>query len=36
MVAGSCGRAFQGIWKDTSAGALPNAPDVPFTLRKLR
>ena len=36
MVAGSCGRAFQGIWKDTSAGAPPNAPDVPFTLRQLR
>ena len=36
MIQGSCGRAFQGIWKDTSASAPPNAPDVPFTLRKLR
>ncbi len=36
MVAGSCGRVFQGIWKDNSASAPPNAPDVPFTLRKLR
>lgn len=35
MVAGSCGKAFQGSWKDTSSSAPDNAPDVPFTLRKL-
>lgn len=35
MVAGSCGKVFQGLWKDTSASALPNTPDVPFTLTKL-
>lgn len=35
MVQGSCGKAFQGIWKDTSASAAANAPDVPFTLTKL-
>jgi len=34
-VAGSCGKVFQGLWKDTSASALPNTPDVPFTLTKL-
>lgn len=36
MVKGSCGKAFQGIWKDTSASAPADGPDVPFTLRKLR
>ena len=35
MVQGSCGKAFQGIWKDTSPSAPANAPDVPFTLTKL-
>jgi hypothetical protein len=35
LVTGSCGRAFEGVWKDTSASALPEAPDVPFILRKL-
>ncbi len=35
MVAGSCGRVFQGVWKDTSRSAPPDAPDVPFTLTKL-
>lgn len=34
MVAGSCGNKYQGFWKDTSAGAAPNAPDVPFTLTR--
>lgn len=35
MVAGSCGRLFKGVWKDTSSSAPLVAPDVPFTLRKL-
>lgn len=35
MVEGSCGKVFQGTWKDTSSSAPDNAPDVPFTLTKL-
>jgi hypothetical protein len=35
MVAGSCGKEFRGNWKDTSSSAPTDAPDVPFTLRKL-
>jgi len=35
MVEGSCGKAFKGIWKDTSSSAPENAPDVPFTLTRL-
>ncbi len=35
MVAGSCGKAFRGVWKDTSRNAPPDAPDVPFSLTKL-
>lgn len=35
LVEGSCGRKFQGSWKDTSRSAADNAPDVPFTLTKL-
>lgn len=35
LVAGSCGRQFQGSWKDTSRSAADDAPDVPFTLTKL-
>lgn len=34
MVADSCGTVYQGLWKDTSRSALPDAPDVPFTLTK--
>lgn len=34
MVEGSCGKVFQGVWKDTSAMAPDNAPDVPFTLTR--
>ena len=34
MAEGSCGRVFQGVWKDTS-GAADNAPEVPFTLTRL-
>lgn len=34
MVEGSCGRIFQGVWKDTSASAPADAPDLPFTLTK--
>ena len=36
MVAGSCGRMFRGLWKDTSAAARPDAPDLAFTLTKKR
>ncbi|MFZ2389559.1 MAG: hypothetical protein WAW69_17325 [Polaromonas sp.] len=35
MVAGSCGKVYQGLWKDTSRSAVPDMPDVPFTLTKL-
>lgn len=35
MVAGSCGKVYQGSWKDTSRSAPPDAPDVPFTLTRL-
>ncbi|MES2188547.1 MAG: hypothetical protein V4454_00375 [Pseudomonadota bacterium] len=35
MVAGSCGRIFRGVWKDTSKSAAPDSPDVPFTLTRL-
>lgn len=34
MVEGSCGKVFRGTWKDTSASAPANAPDVAFTLTK--
>lgn len=34
MVEGSCGKVFQGTWKDTSRSAPANAPDVPFTLTR--
>jgi hypothetical protein len=34
MVEGSCGKIFRGTWKDTSANAPANAPDLPFTLTK--
>lgn len=35
MLQGSCGREFQGSWKDTSSSAAADAVDVPFRLRKL-
>ena len=35
VVKDSCGRLFKGVWKDTSSSAPLDAPDVPFTLRKL-
>ena len=35
MVKDSCGKMFQGTWKDTSSSAPVDAPDVAFTLRKL-
>ena len=34
MVEGSCGKMFRGTWKDTSASAPVDAPDVAFTLTK--
>jgi len=35
MAAGSCGKVFTGLWKDTSKSARDDAPDVPFKLIKL-
>ena len=35
MQPGSCGQVYQGRWKDTSASATPDAPDIPFTLTRL-
>ena len=34
LVEASCGREVKGLWKDTSASAPPDAPDVPFTMVK--
>ena len=34
LVETSCGREVKGVWKDTSAGAPPDAPEVPFTMVK--
>ena len=34
MVEGSCGKIFRGTWKDTSANAPANVPDLPFTLTR--
>jgi hypothetical protein len=34
LVQASCGREVKGVWKDTSASAPTNAPDVPFTMVK--
>jgi hypothetical protein len=33
---GSCGKIIQGVWKDLSSDAPPDAPDVPFTLRQTK
>jgi hypothetical protein len=35
MLAGSCGKVFQGMWKDTSKSAADDAPDIPFTLTRM-
>jgi hypothetical protein len=35
VVDGSCGQTIQGVWKDLSSSAPPNAADVPFTLRQI-
>ncbi len=35
LVDGSCGREVNGVWKDTSTSAATDAPDVPFTMKKL-
>ncbi|MDB5744712.1 MAG: hypothetical protein JWR68_3027 [Polaromonas sp.] len=35
MQPGSCGRVYQGVWKDTSSSAAPDAADIPFTLTRL-
>ncbi len=34
LVEASCGREVKGVWKDTSASAPPDAPDVPFSMVK--
>ena len=34
LVDASCGREVKGVWKDTSASAPPETPDVPFTMLK--
>ena len=34
MQPGSCGKVYQGVWKDTSKSAAPEAADIPFTLTK--
>ena len=34
LVESSCGREVNGVWKDTSASAPPDAPDVTFTMVK--
>lgn len=34
LVQSACGREVKGMWKDTSASAAPDAPDVPFTMVK--
>jgi len=32
LVEASCGREVQGMWRDTSASAPPDSPEVPFTM----
>lgn len=34
IVEGSCGEVIQGVWKDLSSDAAPDATDVPFTMRQ--
>ncbi len=34
LVDASCGREVKGVWKDTSASAPPDAPDVAFVMVK--
>lgn len=34
LVEASCGREVKGMWRDTSASAPPDAPEVPFTMVK--
>ncbi|MGB4116477.1 MAG: hypothetical protein WBK51_08030 [Polaromonas sp.] len=34
LVEASCGREVKGVWKDTSASAPPDAPEVPYTMVK--
>lgn len=35
MQPGSCGKVYQGKWKDTSRSAAADAPEIPFTMTKL-
>jgi hypothetical protein len=34
MAAGSCGKLFKGVWKDTSSNAPADAAEIPFTMQK--
>ena len=34
VVDGSCGQTIQGVWKDLSSDAPPDAAEVPFTMRQ--
>lgn len=34
VLEGSCGKVVKGVWKDTSKSAIPDTPDVPFTLTR--
>ena len=34
LVEASCGREVKGVWKDTSASAAPDAPDIPYIMIK--
>ena len=34
LVEASCGREVNGVWRDTSSSATPDAPDVPFLMVK--
>jgi len=36
MQQGSCGKVFQGLWKDTSRSAAPDVPEIPFTMTRLQ
>ena len=34
LVEASCGREVKGMWKDSSASAPPDSPDVPYAMIK--
>ena len=35
LTEGTCGREVTGVWKDTSASAPPDSPEVHFSMKKL-